>query len=341
MDLNQLRGLNTDRREALPSASTYVTETDVDWSLKHFFVLLILGAGTAIFSSYLLAGFNAAPALGTLVAAAVGLCTLLIIFVFQSLLLKSFQLFLWVTLAESAGLLVFLYHAFTPWAIFGILMFAGYVITGFMRGRLDLTDHLRVHFGRFSRLIMQGAIGGLAIFFAFFYVGVYRNSGVSFETFHFVTAGSAPVLSRFVPEYKPDMSVNLFFEEFARAQLINNPQFVLLTRADQEAVVAQTGFTLRNQIAQATKTPVAPQETFEQYFYRVSTSYLDTMNAQGLSLLPIMLMLLIIYFVIRGVMFFLKWPVILVSYLIYRLLFAIKVVYITTEPRSKEIIMTR
>lgn len=341
MDLNQFRGLNTGKMERMPAASSYVTETDVDWSLRHFFVLLILGGVVSILSSYWMSLFNALPTLGTLILAALGLSALLVMLVFQSLLLKSFQLFLWVTLAEVAGLFSFFYSILSPWLVFGGIALIGYFISGFLRGRLDLTDHLKIHFGRFSRIIMTSGIGGLALFFAFFYVGIYRQNGVSFEAFQFVSAGSAPVLERFVPGYDPDIQANLFFEEFARAQLQSNPQFVLLLRSDQEEVIAQTGFQLRNQIVQATKTPIESGESFEHYLYRVSVSYLVAMEERQLGILPVLLMILIIYFAIRGVMFFFKWPVIMFSYVIYRLLLSIRLVYITTEPRSKEIIMTR
>lgn len=341
MDLKQFRGLNTGKIEAIPSASSYVTDTDVDWSLKHFFVLLIVGAGVGVFSSYLLAQFNATPRFGTLLAAALGLCALLTVTVFQSLLLKSFQLFLWVTLAEIAGLLTFFYASLTPWLVFGAIAFAGYCISGFLRGRLDLTDHLTVHFGRFSKIIMSSGIAGLAVLLAFFYVGIYRTNGISFEAFQFIAAGSAPILDNFVPGYNNEVEAETFFREFARQQLKSNPQFVLLLAADQEQVIAETGYQLRSQVVTATKTTVQSGETFEHYLYRVLLHYSEAFDSQQLQILPIFIILLAIYSIIRGVMFLFKWPVIFVSYLVYRILLSIRLVYITTEPRSKEIIMTR
>lgn len=341
MDLNQYRGLNTGKIEAMPTASTYITETDVDWSLRHFFVLLVLGFGCGALSSWLISAFNAAPHLGTLMSAVIGLCALLVVFVFQSLLLKSFQLFLWVTLAEIIGLLVFFFGALTPWLVFGAIALAGYVISGFLRGRLDLTDHLTVHFGRFSKIIMTSAISGLALLLAFLYVGVYRQNGLSFDAFRFIAAGSEPVFRQFVPSYDGTIEADEFFREFARAQLASNPQFVLLLRADQETVVQQTGYQLRNQIVQVTKTPTQPGETFEKYLHRVAVHYLDLLSGEQLHLIPVFFILLSIYGVIRGVMFFFKWPVILVSYIVYRLLISVRLIYITTEPRSKEIIMMR
>lgn len=341
MDLNQFRGLNTGKVEAMPSNSSYITQTDVDWSLKHFFILLFVGAGLGVLSSYFISAFNAAPSFGTLLTATIGLSALLTVTVFQSLLLKSFQLFLWVTLAEVTGLLAFFYTALTPWVVFGAIALVGYCISGFLRGRLDLTDHLTIHFGRFSKIIMGSQIAGLALFLAFFYVGIYRTNGISFPAFQFVTAGSAPILERFVPDYTSEVQVDRFFSEFARQQLKSNPQFVLLLAADQEQVVAQTGYQLRSQIVQATKTTVQPAETFEHYMYRVLLHYSEAFGSQQLQILPIFIILLLIYSVIRGVMFLFKWPIIFVSYLVYRLLLSTRFVYVTTEPRSKEIIMTK
>lgn len=341
MDLNQFRGLNTGKMEAVPTGGTYVTETDVDWSLKHFFVLLFLGAGLGVLAGYWLSLFNAAPGLSTLLLALTGLSFLLAGIVFQSLFLKSFQLFLWVALAETASLLIFFYARPSPWMVFGAIALVAHLISGFSKGRLDLTDHLRIHFGRFSRIVLNSGIAGLAVFFAFFYVGAYRHSGVSFDAFRFVTAGSQPVLARFVPEYNENTQVEAFFEGFARAQLATNPQFVMLLESDQDQVVQQTGFQLRNQVAEATKTPVEANETFIHYLYRITVHYLIVMDEQRLSVIPIMLMLLAIYAVIRGTMFLLKWPIIVLSYIVYRILLSTRVVYITTEPRNKEIIMTK
>lgn len=341
MDLNQYRGLNTGKIEAIPTASAYITETDVDWSLRHFFVLLALGLGMGVLSSWLLSAFNAAPHLGTLMSAVLGLSAMLVIFVFQSLLLKSFQLFLWVTLAEIIGLLSFFMSSLTPWLVFGAIALAGYAISGFLRGRLDLTDHLTVHFGRFSKIIMTSVISGLALLLAFFYVGIYRHNGVSFDAFRFIAAGSEPIFRQFVPVYRSEIEADEFFREFARSQLASNPQFVLLLTSDQEMVVAQTGQQLRNQIAQVTKTVTQAGETFEHYLYRVAVSYLNLLSGEPLHIIPTFFILLTIYGVIRGVMFFFKWPIIFVSYILYRILISARVIYITTEPRSKEIIMMR
>ncbi len=341
MDLNQFRGLNTGKLEAIPTAATYVTETDVDWSLRHFFVLLGLGAAAGALCSYLLAGFNALPSFGTMVAALLGFCALLVVIVFQSLLLKSFQLFLWVTLAEVGGLLSFFFSSITPWLVFGAIAFAGYCISGFLRGRLDLTDHLTVHFGRFSKIIMGSAIAGIALLISLLYVGMYRVSGLSFEAFQFIAGTGTPVFERFVPEYNSDIEVGTFFREFARQQLKSNPQFVLLLTADQEQVVAQTGYQLSSQLATATMTSPQQGESFEHYLYRISNHYLDAFRTQQLQLIPIFFIILIIYFVVRGLMFILKWPAILLSYIVYRILISVRVIYITTEPRSKEIIMTK
>ncbi len=328
------------RGEKAPN-SGYVTETDVDWSLKHFFVLLFVGAAAAIISSYFLSRFNADPAFSSMVAAAIAFFALLIVMVFQSMLLKSFQLFLWVTLAEAAGLLAYFYSQLSPLIVFGIILFVLYAIFGFMRGRLDLTDHLRVHFGRFSKLVIGSGVAGLALLLAFFYAGLYRANGLSPEGFRFISKGSVPIIVRFVPNFDTTMSANQFFREFARAQLEKNPQFVVLSRQQQEEVIAATGFELRNQIAVATKTPVAADETFFDYFYRVTVRYLSVAAESGLALVPIVIIILAVYTIIRGVMFFLKWAIIAVSYALYRLLLAVKVMYIATEPRSKEIIMTK
>lgn len=341
MDLNQYRGLNTGKFEAVPTASTYVTETDVDRSLKHFFILLFLGGGLGVLASWLLSSFNAAPSLGTLVPAVLGMCLLLLVFVFQSLLLKSFQLFLWVTLAQVFGLLSFFLTALNPWIVFGAIVLIGYAASGFLRGRLDLTDHLTIHFGRFSKIIMAAVITGLAFFLSFFYVGLYRTNGVSFDAFRFIAAGGEPVLRQFVPEYNAELGADEFFRQFARAQLASNPQFVLLLSADQDAVVAQTGYQLRSQITQVTKTSPQMGETFEHYLYRISVHYLEMFSGEQLQIIPIFLFVFVIYGVIRGVMFVGKWPVILVSYLLYRILISLRLVYITTEPRSKEIIMLK
>lgn len=341
MDLNQFRGLNTGKLEAMPTSSTYVTETDVDWSLRHFFVLLGLGAAAGALCSYLMSGFNALPGFGLMVAALLGFCALLVVVVFQSLLLKSFQLFLWVTLAEVGGLLSFFLTSITPWLVFGVIAFAGYCIAGFLRGRLDLTDHLTVHFGRFSKIIMGSAIAGIALMVSLMYIGIYRVNGLSFDAFRFVAGAGTPAFKSFVPSYSSEIETETFFKEFSRQQLKNNPQFVLLLTSDQEQVVAQTGYQLRSQIATATMTSSQPGEAFEHYLYRIANHYLDAFRTKQLQLIPIFLILLVIYSVVRGLMFFLKWPAILVSYIVYRMLISFRLVYITTEPRSKEIIMTK
>ena len=341
MDLLNKHELNSRSSELRPATNAIISTTDVDWSLKHFFILLVLGISAAVWFGTALKNFNALPVSGALITVSISAIALFLVAVFQIFLIKSFSLNLVVAAAEAVAIGLMIPGGFSRLGATGLLLFVGSLLLAYHRGRQELTDHLKINFHRFGAIVIRTVASGLAIFLALLYAGLYQTTkGISYDAFRFITSGTMPVVRSFVPGFSPEMAATGFFKTFAASQVNKMPQVAKLSEAEKQEVFEEFGSQLKTRFEELTKTMVASGESALSYFYRVANQYLGNF-ADGLAFVPMVVIGLIIFFIIRGVMFFVKWPVAWISYLVYRLLLVIGVIYLGVEPRNKEIIMVK
>lgn len=319
-----------------------VLTTDVDWSLKGFFVFFILGALSAFLVGLTIKGFNSAPSFAGVSAAALAALFFFLVLIFQTFLIKSIQLNLYLALVEALTILVLFLPSLTKLVVIGAALFVISLVAGHFKARQDLTDRLKLRFGRFSRIVIASAVTGFALFAAFFYAGVYQQSdGVSFEAFQFLTKGSAPIVRSFVPGYRPDMTVDDFLFNLAKEQFGDSKELAKLSESQRQEVFRGLANEFKTRVALATKTAVEAREGVLSYFYRVSNRYLKEWASGRAVYLPVIIIIFLIYWLIKGVMFFLKWIVVGLGFLIYRALISLGLIYLTVESRNKEIIMLK
>ncbi len=321
-----------------------IRTTDVDWSLKHFFVLIVSGGVFSLLTSFCLARFNALPSSLWLLYTALSIAGLFSVIVFQSLLIKSSFLSSIVALTEGVCLAVFLLSDISSWSIFGLALFILSVLIGFKEGKVHLNERMRIQFGRFARIVLAWTTTGFVLFVSFFYASLYQQANsISFDAFRFLTANGAPAVVRtFVPGFTPEMSTDEFFRTFAGFQFRSNPQIAQLSEADKQRVYAELGNQLQAKVSEVTQTPVDSRETILQYFYRIANRYISRFSADGAGVIPMLGVALFIYFTLKLLFFFYRYPIAWFCQLVvYNLLLATKVVYISTEPRNKEIILVK
>lgn len=321
-----------------------IRTTEVDWSLKHFFALLVSGGVFSLLTSFCLARFNALPSSIWLLYTALSIAGLFSVIVFQALLVKSSFLGSIVALTEGLCLFVFLLSDISSWSVFGLALFIVSILIGVKEGKIHLSERMRIQFGRFSRIVLAWASTGFVLFISFFYASLYQQTNsISFDAFRFLTANGAPgVVRTFVPGFTPEMSTDEFFKTFAGFQFRSNPQLAQLSEADKQRVYAELGSQLQIKVSEVTQTPVDQNETILQYFYRIANRYISRFSADGAGVIPMLGVALFIYFTLKLLFFFYRYPIAWFCQLvIYNLLLATKVVYISTEPRNKEIILVK
>lgn len=334
-----LRGqLNSITTEQM--ADGYVTTTDVDWSLKHFFLFVILGAFSSALLSFIISRFNASPQFSEIGFALIASALLMVVVVFQTLLVKSKQLNAYLAIIEAVGLTSFLLPSLSSYLIAGAVCFAISVMIGHAHARNDLTNRLKVQFHRFTRLVTVSVVTGVAIFSSLLYAGMYRNAnGVSFEAFQFLTAGSVPIVRGFIPSFLPEMSVDEFFLGLVQQQFAASPQLAPLSVSERTEVFRRLAIEFENRLAVSTKVAAEVRESVLSYFYRVTNAYLERFSGESIPYLPLFVIIVSVYWILKGVMFFVQWAVVGISLGVYQLLQSTGLVYVAFEPRKKEIIM--
>jgi hypothetical protein len=199
---------------------------------------------------------------------------------------------------------------------------------------------LKVNFWHYSSALITASIGALAIFLACFYVGLYqRAGGLSFTAYKLVT--SAVGFEYVVPNFNPETKVDSFFEELVKSKVNAMPEFQKLEPAMQDSTIKDAAKGIEGNVTAFTKLSVEPGETFLQYTYRVVIGLLNDAQQQGYGFLVISGLILSIFLTIKGLMFFVKWPVLFLAFILYILLQAIGIISIGAEMRQKEVIVVK
>ncbi len=331
----------TSLSERAPEAA--VTSSGAQSSLKYFLIFVALGVGMAIFLSHSLFTFSATPTLASLLLVVIVAAGLLVVVVFHSLLIQSWRYSIVLGLAEAAALLTFFYGSLHSWFVAAAGAFFVFWLIGYGRGRKDISERLTFNVKRYGLIILSSAAIGLALFLALLYGGMYeRSRTISYPAYEVVVKATvAPAVLPFVPGFTLSMSVDETLQAFVRNQLGNEPDFGLLTPAQKEEAIKQVAFELRNKIVQFTGTPVTAKESIGSYSHRLSTAWLASSEQRNLGAIILLAIVSTIFFTVRLALFIVKWPILLVSMLLYYMLRSLKVVSIESDTRQKEVLIIK
>lgn len=333
-----MNSLLQNKGETVIASTPEIARAHVDSTLKYFLIFLVLGFGSSIGFSYLLALFSVEPSGIALLKAAGAGCGFLIVALFQSFFIRSFYFNLILAVIDTAGLFGFFFRPFSMWFIIAGLAFIFFWAIGFNQAKTQLNSAMKVSFWRYSSTLLTSSITGLALLVALLYAGLYQRSGqISYQSFRFVVGSTG--LEYAVPNFSPDTSIDAFFRSYAQQALLNDPRFSSLSQAEKDRMAQTIGNSLADQAGEATTVSVNKGESIGEYGYRLIQAGLKSMQDRGLGALAIGAILAIIFFAIKGVMFFIKWPLLLIAMFIYFMLLAIGAISIESEQRQKEVVV--
>ena len=319
-----------------------IVNAEYDHSLRYFLIFMVLGVGTAAWISYLLTAFHTLPSPSSLVNVGLVAILMLVVTLFQAVLIQSPQFNFILVVLEVIALPVFFYQNFSAWFLLAMVTFVISWLLGFARARAILNDAVRISFWRYSTVMIAAAITAFALFLAFFYVGLYQKSGgITFTAYKFVVGGAAPGLQYVAPNFSPDTKVDAFLNGTIRDYFEDQPEFSNLPSSTKESAVKEAETGVQARIVAFTKQVLKPGDTVASYTFRWASDGIRALQERGLGAFVVIGIFLIIYFAIRSVMFFVKWPVLLFAYMLYLLLQAVGIISITSETRQKEIIIVK
>jgi len=336
--LLQDKGVN--RQGSFSPEKQNVLNSELDHSLRYFLVFIFLGGIASIWFSYVMLLFRFSPSTLSLINLGIVGTIFLLVMIFQSVLIRSMQFNFFLVLIEAVALPAFSYNEFTPWQVVATVAFVAVWWLGYSRAQVMINAVVKINFWHYSAMLTSASISALAIFLACFYVGVYQQSGgLSFPAYKLVT--SAVGIDYAVPNFNPETDVGVFFESIIKSKVEALPEFQKLSPGDQRSVVQDsTGAILQN-FTSLTKTAISPGESILEYTFRVVKEFLNRAEQQNYGYIVIIGIIISIFLFIKGVMFFVKWPVIFISFIIYILLQAIGIITIGAEMRQKEVIVVK
>jgi hypothetical protein len=319
-----------------------VVSSELDHSLRYFCIFLILGGGAAVWISYVLSKFNALPAPATMLNVGLVSVVLLIIMVFQAMMIRSAQFNFLLVVFEGALLPVFFYSTFSAWVAIGSGLFIIAWLFGYSRARMMVSNVMRVSFWHYSTLMITTTITALALFLSSLYVGLYyQQGGITFNAYKFVVGGATPGLQYVTPNFNPETKVDSFLNSTIKDYFVKQSDFNKLPATNQQMVVQEASTGVIQQLSSFTKVILKPGESIVSYTFRWVTGLISAAQANGFGSLVVVGMFMLMYFALKGVMFFVKWPVLVVCFALYLLLQAVGVISIGAEMRQKEVIIVK
>lgn len=319
-----------------------IVNAEFDHSFRYFLIFVVFGGSIATWVSYLLTEFHALPTPAGLVNIGLVSILLLVVMLFQAVLIQSPQFNFILIIIEAIALLTFFYSTFSAWFLIGIVAFIVAWTIGFARSRAALNEMLRISFWNYGTLMITSTITAFALFLSCFYVGLYQQEGgITFTAYKFVVSGTAPGLQYVVPNFNPETKVNSFLDGTIRNYFADQENFNDLPAEAKNTAVAQATTGVQGKIVDFTKQILKPSDTIVSYTFRWVSDGIKTLQERGLGAFVVVGIFLLIYFAIKSLMFFVKWPVLLFSFMLYLLLQAVGIVSLSSETRQKEIIIVK
>ena len=319
-----------------------IVNAEFDHSLRYFLIFIVFGGSVATWISFLLTALHTLPTPAGLVNVGLASILLMIAILFQAVLIQSPQLNFILIIVEAVALLAFFYSTFSAWFLIGIVAFIVTWAVGFARARLALSEMLRISFWNYGTLMITVTITAYAVLLSCFYVGLYQQEGgITFTAYKFVVSGAAPGLQYVAPNFNPETKVDSFLNGTIRNYFADQDTFNNLPDTAKDSTLQQATVGVQSKLVDFTKQILKPGDTIASYTFRWVSDGIRTLQERGLGAFVVIGIFLLIYFAIKSVMFFVKWPVLLFSFMLYLLLQAVGIVSLSSETRQKEIIIVK
>jgi hypothetical protein len=328
--------------DAFTKEQTKVINADLDHSVRYFLIFLVLGGGAAVWVSILLTQFHALPGPLALVHVGLAATALLLVMIFQGLMIQSTQFNFLLIALEGIALPVFFYPAFSSWFVIGAFGFIAVWLSGFSRSRAMLSAVMKVNFWHYSTMVVGTSITAMALFAACLYVGLYQQAGgITFNAYKFVVSSASPGLEYVAPNFSPETNVDTFLDGTIKDYFQKQDGFSTLPAAQQQEVIKAATEGLGQRISDFTKEAMQPGDTVASYTFRWVSDGIRALQQKGFGAFVVVGIFLLIFLSIKGVMFFVQWPVLIFAFMLYLLLQAIGIISIGAEMRQKEVIIVK
>ena len=249
----------------------------------------------------------------------------------QTFLIKSLNIAGGLVFFEVLAVWLMMPQKFSSLNLLGIIILLILLVIGFIGGRADINNSLKIRFWRTSRRTVPAAMTGLAILITLYLLQSFNLTQFSIprSAFDFFLKSSEPLLAFFIPNFSLDAKVDDVLKSFVESRL---------PPVTPAPVVNEAVLGLKKSIREATGINISGEERVGDALYDISIARLLSLPSAVKTLALVALGLLIFLF-LKGLALVLNWIIIMLAFLIFQMLLAFNFMHVGIESRNKEIIV--
>ncbi len=244
--------------------------------------------------------------------------------------LKSREVAMGAILLQTGALWSSLAEKFSSFTGIGVGLLAAVFFLGFLRGRADLANSVKIRFFRTAYRAIPVFTTGIVLFFTFYFLGALNvsNSDLHKAAIGFFFQSSESVTGQVFPGFAADKSVDEVFRGAARVKLPD------ATDAEIQEKVRE----MKDFVRRATGFPLNGGERFTDAFYNLTVAKLTGL-LPAYRLFVLAAFGLLLFGAVKGLAFFVNWAVVGLTFLAFEALLAMNFMTIRLESSSREIIV--
>ncbi|GEM_PF-4087709 len=310
-----------------------MAEAERDYSFLKLTIFSVIAIIAALFFGYTAQIFSVDSSSANSNFFSIATILWVLIVFLQCLFVSDTRIASSVFLLEVIALLVPFFGKITKPLLIGASLLYFFLLVGYFRGRAEIKNSLQIRFFRIGQRVVSAVMTGLAFIVALEIVSILITSGFSLpkQVFNILLFGSEPVVQRFIPGFGLDKSSDDVLRSFVASRAPTGASADVIAGLTKE---------VKTQLENVIGGPVLTSETVRDLLYRISVKNLNRLHGSFKEIV-IALSGLLVFSLLKGILFFVGWFVVLLTFAAYQLLLAFNFVYIAYEPINKEVIMLK
>lgn len=313
--------------------------SEVDYSVIKVIAVIAVTSLLVFFFGYSLSYWSA------LRSGVIGLISVSFIILFPLLIKAKWLNFigaLAIVLSLGTSLLIFGKAPLIPivaLSIFSLIV----LIEGFLRGRAEINNSLKMNFIKFSGKILSGTLTIISLAFAIYYGFNFKVDDLFSEKFlDGALSIASPLINYYSPGFSPEMKFNEFLQVSARRILLKeSSEFAFMPEPIKETLTNEKALKLKEVLEKDFAVKINPEAAFKDNFRVAVTDkfYSPAKNifSDHLSIIAAVF----IFSIIRGIFWVFGWISAAFAFFIYQFLLATKFAEIYLESKNREMVLLK
>lgn len=320
-------------------------QAEVEYSLTRIIILGAIFIATALLFSYALREFIINTNLNQFLYLLIAIVVFLIFFALFTFFVKSFQVgALIVFLGISAATIIF-YKSFSLILFLASLFTFLLLLAALASGQAEIKNVLKIKFLKIAKLMISKGATALALFIVIIFVSSINLTEAKFldKAIDFLIKPDfliklvGPLVAG-MPLGDQAISWDKSLREIFTAQL--PPEYAALPQAVKDKAINEAVKKLEQQISSIAKIRIKPTDTLKDIISNLISENLAALPKSTLNLILVGLGI-ILFALIRSGLFVINYFVLLLTFLIYKILFVTGFFHITLESRGKEVVVLK